>query len=524
MNKKIFKLRIKKFLYETLRRRNREEYRDLLYNEKGNKNDVPWLYLRFVIIGFIVFAFGMFFNQMFDLVNYSFYVSIGSLLFGITYLILVYEMIKVREISLLKLLLIALITGVISLSGQLLLTLVIKVKGNLFEAIRAGTLEEVVKGICSICTILIIQKIRRNKLNLVTTLLIGCSVGLGFGVIENFDYLFKSFNNEVVVIELSFIRGLQLIVTHMFWTGIITYMFFRINKTKDVLLFLLTVLACMAVHAFWDINAITSINDKIFYIIKDIIIFIVSIFEIYILIKTINKNNKLVEYEESNIFGLFINKLDLKRTGFVKIIVSLILASLLFMQSVYLDSSNKFFRFETSLEYYKTYDDFYDYMNGEYKLEIDRSRAYNTGLVNYDEYYVLGKMKYATQIEEKNGILYLYRYINNDNSELVLDEVRVSIDGTIYNEEYLYDINDEANNIVYYHITDDSEVDNESDVNIIRNANFIYDNGKVYIEHVNKKIETLGWIMLGSIMFILIVGSCLALIDYKRYKKLNGEK
>ena len=194
------------------------------------------------------------------------------------------------------------------------------------------------------------------------------------------------------------------------------------------------------------------------------------------------------------------------------------------MQSVYLDSSNKFFRFETSLEYYKTYDDFYDYMNGEYKLEIDRSRAYNTGLVNYDEYYVLGKMKYATQIEEKNGILYLYRYINNDNSELVLDEVRVSIDGTIYNEEYLYDINDEANNIVYYHITDDSEVDNESDVNIIRNANFIYDNGKVYIEHVNKKIETLGWIMLGSIMFILIVGSCLALIDYKRYKKLNGEK
>ena len=524
MNKKILKLRIKKLLYESLRKRSRDEYRDLLYKEKGNNNDVPWLYLRFFAIGFIVFSFGIFFNKIFDLVNYSFYVSIGSLLFGITYLILVYEMIKAREISLLKLLLITLITGVISLSGQLLLTLVIKVKGNLFEAIRAGTLEEVVKGISSICTILIIQKIKRNKLNLVTTLLIGCSVGLGFGVIENFDYLFKSFNNEVVVLELSFIRGLQLIVTHMFWTGIITYMLFRINKTKDVLLFLSTVLACMAVHVFWDIDVISFINDKMYFIIKDIIIVLISIFEIYILIKIINKNNKKQEYEDSNIFGLFINKLDLKRTGFVKIMVSLILISFLFMQSVYLDSNNKFFRFETSLEYYKTYDDFYNSMSGEYKLEIDRSRAYNTGVVNYDEYYVLGKMKYATQIEEKNDILYLYRYINNDNDEMVLDEVRVSIDGTIYNEEYLYDINDEANSIVYYHITDDSEVDNESDVSIIRNANFIYDNGKVYIEHVNKRIEVLGCIMLGSIICVMMIGFGLGLIDYKRYENLNGEK
>ena len=187
MNKKLFKIRIKKFLYETFRKRNRDEYRDLLFETKGNS--VPWLYLRFLVIGFIIFSFGMFFNQMLDLVNYSFYTAIGAVLFGATYFILIYEMIKKREVGLLKLLVIALITGVISLSSQLLMTLIIRVKGNLLEAVRAGTLEEVVKGISSIVSVLVIQKLRSKKIDNITALLIGCSVGLGFGVIENFDLL-----------------------------------------------------------------------------------------------------------------------------------------------------------------------------------------------------------------------------------------------------------------------------------------------------------------------------------------------
>ena len=517
------KYKLKKFIYETLKKREKNEYKELL--NETRISSVPWFYLRVLVIGLIIYSFGMFFNQMFDLVNYSFYVSIGAVLFGITYFILIYEMIKKREVGLLKLLVIALITGVISLSCQLLLTLIIKVKGNLLEAIRAGTLEEVVKGISSIVTVLVIQKVRGKKIDNITALLIGCSVGLGFGVIENFDYLFKLFNNEVVVIELTFIRGLQLIVTHMFWTGIITYSFFKIKNKKDVLLFGLTVIGCMALHVFWDINEVSFISNKVYPYIKDSIILLISIFEIFVLIKIINKNNKEVvsELGNENIFSLLINKLPIKRKMVVKIFATLLIISFLFLQSIYIDRDNRFFRFETSYEYYKTYDEFYDYMSGEYKLEVDRSRPYNTGVINYDEYYVLGKMKYATQIEEKNDIIYLYRYISTDNSELVLDEVRISIDGEVYDEEYLYDVNDESNYIVYYHIIEDSEVSSESEVSIIRNANFVYEDGNVLIEHVNKKLDSYGFIMFGLMVGVIIVGFSFVIIDYRRYKKVRND-
>ena len=147
---------LKQFFLETFKRREKEEYQDLI--AMNRKTNYPWFYLRIIVFIIIPISFLTILFHVFYLSTNIIILIYGAIFISFALFILLYELIKTREITFLQIMLIILFSGLIITPLVSFFYCYIPVKGDFLESVRAGTIEEIAKGIVACLLIYFINK------------------------------------------------------------------------------------------------------------------------------------------------------------------------------------------------------------------------------------------------------------------------------------------------------------------------------------------------------------------------------
>ncbi|MBQ7275984.1 MAG: PrsW family intramembrane metalloprotease [Bacilli bacterium] len=494
---------LKQFFLETFKRREKEEYQDLI--AMNRKTNYPWFYLRIIVFIIIPISFLTILFHVFYLSTNIIILIYGAIFISFALFILLYELIKTREITFLQIMLIILFSGLIITPLVSFFYCYIPVKGDFLESVRAGTIEEIAKGIVACLLIYFINKQRKkkekNKLTNLNALLIGASCGVGFAIGENFAYFLAEYIKSFEVIRLTFSRGFDALCTHLFWTGIIAYFFNKFNKPLINFRFYLAVLLMMLIHTIWDINTIVIISDEIYLIIKTIILIIYAILSFIYLISLIKKEEGIID----SCVSQNIEIIPLKRLITVGCLLLLSFNSILYL---FISDDYKTILYEYNIErieYQMTKDEFIDYIQDGHHFEIDRNHPFNADASDCIKYYIDGKLVTLYEYENFDDYMLEYVFVRSDDDNFKLDSVMVWLDDYVMTEEYLVD--EESDELLIYYPIE------------FNGSDYILRNGDIYIKEYDISYHLAFYCFIISSVMIIMFN-----IAFCVFYKNKGEK
>ena len=251
--------RVKKWFSETFRAHSKDEYTEFFtrgFDGKDSVNKVyPWLYMRMLALCFVLFSAITFFMKLSgNAISFPAMVFLGALLVNLPFITLIYELCPKADISFLKLMLVLVIGGSVSVIISELGYFVFNPENGYGSVAWTAFLEEIAKIIPAIAVILLLKK-RNSPL---TCFALAAAVGAGISIIEDMGYiLFNSFEDNISLVSAIFIsvtRSVSGIATHTVWVGYVGWIFSKCKKPLLDVRFYAVCLMSMVLHFLWDLT------------------------------------------------------------------------------------------------------------------------------------------------------------------------------------------------------------------------------------------------------------------------------
>ncbi len=251
--------RVKKWFSETFRAHSKDEYTEFFtrgFDGNDSVNKVyPWLYMRMLVLCFVLFSAITFFMKLSgNAISFPAMVFLGALLVNLPFITLIYELCPKADISFLKLMLVLVIGGSVSVIISELGYFIFSPENGYGSVAWTAFLEEIAKIIPAIAVILLLKK-RNSPL---TCFALAAAVGAGISIIEDMGYiLFNSFEDNISLVSAIFIsvtRSVSGIATHTVWVGYVGWIFSKCKKPLLDVRFYAVCLMSMVLHFLWDLT------------------------------------------------------------------------------------------------------------------------------------------------------------------------------------------------------------------------------------------------------------------------------
>ena len=251
--------RVKKWFSETFRAHSKDEYTEFFtrgFDGKDSVNKVyPWLYMRMLALCFVLFSAITFFMKLSgNAISFPAMVFLGALLVNLPFITLIYELCPKADISFLKLMLVLVIGGSVSVIISELGYFIFSPENGYGSVAWTAFLEEIAKIIPALAVILLLKK-RNSPL---TCFALAAAVGAGISIIEDMGYiLFNSFEDNISLVSAIFIsvtRSVSGIATHTVWVGYVGWIFTKNKKPLLDARFYAVCLMSMVLHFLWDLT------------------------------------------------------------------------------------------------------------------------------------------------------------------------------------------------------------------------------------------------------------------------------
>ncbi len=251
--------RVKKWFSETFRAHSKDEYTEFFtrgFDGNDSVNKVyPWLYMRMLVLCFVLFSAITFFMKLSgNAISFPAMVFLGALLVNLPFITLIYELCPKADISFLKLMLVLVIGGSVSVIISELGYFIFSPENGYASVAWTAFLEEIAKIIPAIAVILLLKK-RNSPL---TCFALAAAVGAGISIIEDMGYiLFNSFEDNISLVSAIFIsvtRSVSGIATHTVWVGYVGWIFSKCKKPLLDVRFYAVCLMSMVLHFLWDLT------------------------------------------------------------------------------------------------------------------------------------------------------------------------------------------------------------------------------------------------------------------------------
>jgi len=440
----LFKQNLKYVFKEMLRPRTVADYKEFFTRGAGKKDaqtaaSVPWLWLRALAVGFVLFAAAMLsFRLSRGAVDYVTAIVAGGLCVNIPVLVFFYELYPKRDVSVFLLLFIVLAGGILSVSVTTLGYEYIYSdpfnRTPWVSTLWTGFWEELCKGAVALAAIALLK-----KKNPFVCFLIGFAVGTGYSLFEDLGYIYAYSGGQKYywVVLMSLGRGLSCAFSHAPWTGVICWAFAKFKKPFINFRFYFVVFASMVLHYLADVtffveelNVLSGITWG--WAIDAVVVVSIVLLQFFVL----RGERRAVicaicagESGERSVIAETVNANAraerLSHAGNLTAVLCAVAVSALSLAGCSL--------YTARTPVYKYFDSdrgFIDYVQEGLPLYADLTRGYDPDADNYSELSADGILRYAVQKQTENGYDYFYIYGFDDGAKL--ESVAVKIDGAIY--------------------------------------------------------------------------------------------
>lgn len=440
----LFKQNLKYVFKEMLRPRTVADYKEFFTRGAGKKDaqtaaSVPWLWLRALAVGFVLFAAAMLsFRLSRGAVDYVTAIVAGGLCVNIPVLVFFYELYPKRDVSVFLLLFIVLAGGILSVSVTTLGYEYIYSdpfnRTPWVSTLWTGFWEELCKGAVALAAIALLK-----KKNPFVCFLIGFAVGTGYSLFEDLGYIYAYSGGQKYywVVLMSLGRGLSCAFSHAPWTGVICWAFAKFKKPFINFRFYLVVFSSMVLHYLADVtffveelNVLSGITWG--WAIDAVVVVSIILLQFFVLR---GERRAIVcaiyagESGECSVIAETVNANTraerLSHAGNLTAVLCAVAVSALSLAGCAL--------YTARTPVYKYFDSdrgFIDYVQEGLPLYADLTRGYDPDADNYSELSADGILRYAVQKQTENGYDYFYIYGFDDGAKL--ESVAVKIDGAIY--------------------------------------------------------------------------------------------
>lgn len=458
----LFKQNLKYVFKEMLRPRTVADYKEFFTRGAGKKDaqtaaSVPWLWLRALAVGFVLFAAAMLsFRLSRGAVDYVTAIVAGGLCVNIPVLVFFYELYPKRDVSVFLLLFIVLAGGILSVSVTTLGYEYIYSdpfnRTPWVSTLWTGFWEELCKGAVALAAIALLK-----KKNPFVCFLIGFAVGTGYSLFEDLGYIYaySGWQKYYWVVLMSLGRGLSCAFSHAPWTGVICWAFAKFKKPFINFRFYLVVFASMVLHYLADVTFFVEELDVLSGItwgwaIDAFVVIAIVLLQFFILRAErralaspicAGESGEQLEIAES--VNAASRAAKLSYAGNLTAVLCAVVIGALSLAGCSL--------YTARTPVYKYFDSdrgFIDYVQEGLPLHADLTRGYDPDADNYSELSTNGILRYAVQKQTENGYDYFYIYGFDDGAKL--ESVAVKIDGTIYYLMQLIVYDDGYTIITYY--------------------------------------------------------------------------
>lgn len=440
----LFKQNLKYVFKEMLRPRTVADYKEFFTRGAGKKDaqtaaSVPWLWLRALAVGFVLFAAAMLsFRLSRGAVDYVTAIVAGGLCVNIPVLVFFYELYPKRDVSVFLLLFIVLAGGILSVSVTTLGYEYIYSdpfnRTPWVSTLWTGFWEELCKGAVALAAIALLK-----KKNPFVCFLIGFAVGTGYSLFEDLGYIYAYSGGQKYywVVLMSLGRGLSCAFSHAPWTGVICWAFAKFKKPFINFRFYLVVFSSMVLHYLADVtffveelNVLSGITWG--WAIDAVVVVSIVLLQFFVLR---GERRAVVcaicagESGERSVIAETVNANAraerLSHAGNLTAVLCAVAVSALSLAGCAL------YNFSTPVyKYFEDDQSFINYAQNGLPLFADLERGYDPEAGNYSYLTENGEIIYAVQKQTENGYDYFYIYGFDDGAKL--ESVAVKIDGAIY--------------------------------------------------------------------------------------------
>lgn len=428
-----FKSSLAFFLRESFRPRTKEEYKAVFKcGVSFDRRPVPWLYLRVLAAGFILFAVSVLINRLCDYSSaFTMAVALGGLFANVPLLIFFYELNPRRDISFLTLSALAVVGGVLS-SALTLVGYEFIYGGNdnpWVSYLWTGFLEELAKMAAALPVIIILR-----KKNPFACFLIGIAVGTGYSVFEDFGYIYAYGGNylsgDTWVVLMSVGRGFSCFCSHAPWTGVICWAFAAFKKPWLNVRFYGVVVASMLLHYLADVpfyadgfRFLEGFNAG--WAIEAFVVAGIVVMVVLMLRRSYAELGCVKRTEEERAKIPLARKSKLSHAGNVTAVLCAVFVSAATCAGCALQFEEK-----SLVSYFGSDGEFISFIQNEKSLSADWARLYDGAAADYSQFIENGELKSATQKVAAGGYDYYYVYVFGESAEL--SAVGVKIDGKVH--------------------------------------------------------------------------------------------
>lgn len=435
----LFKQNLKYVFKEMLRPRTVADYKEFFTRGAGKKDaqtaaSVPWLWLRALAVGFVLFAAAMLsFRLSRGAVDYVTAIVAGGLCVNIPVLVFFYELYPKRDVSVFLLLFIVLAGGILSVSVTTLGYEYIYSdpfnRTPWVSTLWTGFWEELCKGAVALAAIALLK-----KKNPFVCFLIGFAVGTGYSLFEDLGYIYAYSGGQKYywVVLMSLGRGLSCAFSHAPWTGVICWAFAKFKKPFINFRFYLVVFASMVLHYLADVTFFVEELDVLSGItwgwaIDAFVVIAIVLLQFFILRAErralaspicAGESGEQLEIAES--VNAASRAAKLSYAGNLTAVLCAVVIGALSLAGCSL--------YTARTPVYKYFDSdrgFIDYVQEGLPLHADLTRGYDPDADNYSELSTNGILRYAVQKQTENGYDYFYIYGFDDGAKLESVAVRV---------------------------------------------------------------------------------------------------
>lgn len=427
-----FKSSVGYFFRESFRPRSPEDYKAVLKSGANyDRRPVPWLYLRVLAAGFVLFAVSVLINRLCNYTSaFAMAVAFGGLFANVPLVIFFYELNPRRDISLLTLFLLVVVGGVVSTAlGLLGYQFIYDGHENPWISyLWTGFLEELVKMAAAIPAIIIL-----GKKSPFSCFLIGIAVGTGFSVFEDLGYIYSYgmgyFTGDTWLVLMSIGRGFSCFCSHAPWTGVICWAFAAFKKPWLNFRFYLVIIASMLLHYLADVpfyadgvRFLEGFNAG--WAIEAAVVAGIVVTVVLMLRRSYAELGCVKRTEEEKAAVPLARGKKLSHAGNLTAVLCAV-----FLAAVTCAGCAMQFNEKTLVSYFESDGEFISFVQDGKPLSADWERAYDESADDYSQFTEDGKLKSATQKVTRGD--YDYFYVYDFDGEPYLTAVGAKIDGKV---------------------------------------------------------------------------------------------
>ena len=429
-----FKAKLRYFARESVRRRTRGEYGEIFLRGTAEKDggvpSVPWLYLRVLAVGIIIFSVSVLAYRLthssIDLLTAILY---GAIPFNAAVLVFFYELYPERDLNIFLLIFVAFAGGAVACAGITLGYQYIYddpfMQNPWVSLLWTGFWEELIKGAVAVSAVAVLK-----KKNPFCCFLVGFAVGSGFSFLEDMSYIYSYARgygtNWLVLMPIG--RGLSCAFSHAPWTGIICFAYAKFKRPFLNFRFYGTVLAVMILHYLADVpffaEEVAFLQGLNFGWLMEAFVVVAIVLLQYFALKSCYKKQpeqtEIPLHSETPVAEKYAHAANV--TGLV---CSLALSAVILIGcALNIGNTWKYVEFHTDGE-------FISYMQGGRSFIADWTREYDVNSGDYFQYFFEGVKKRAVQREADGDIEYFYFYELDEEGNFRLNNIGVKVGGEV---------------------------------------------------------------------------------------------